>query len=275
MLDIMKKISISFIAVFILTLAFSMTGFALSDLENYDYSKFNSQQRVYSFGDFLSSETMTKFNKMSKEIEQKTGVVVPFIITNDFDGDVEEFSDRIYLESQLGLSYNENIIMLVVDMNGRRVDLYTHGKGQLSSSDEWVDDILNNTIVPDLKSEDYEKLISNFYGKTYDNLRFYVKDKEYIIGRSIFFGLIAGAIITLLLVGFNLLKHFNIKKAVHANEYTDSESFILQTSDDVLIGTNTTAKPIPKNTGSGSGGGGGSSHSHSSGFSHGGGSRSF
>lgn len=139
----------------------SLPVFATS-YQDYDYSIFTSQAKAYSIGDYISKDTIEKFNKYSEDIESRFGINMVFIITNDLDGSVEEFSDYIFLNAPLGKEYNDNIIMLVVDMTGRRVDLYTHGTGMKAITDDNTNYILDEIAVPALKSEDYNGLVDEF-----------------------------------------------------------------------------------------------------------------
>lgn len=274
----MKKFIVFIFAILISVSQLTFHSFAVG-LSDYDYSIFTPEQKVYSIGNYISDAQLKKYNTLLLKLEEQTHVNVSFIITNDFEGDAEEFSDSIFGYSPLGESYNSNIILLVVDMKGRVVDLYTHGEGQKMVSDSDVDHILDDIALPLLKSENYDKLLSKYYSKCNALLLYDGRDVSQIALYAALVALIAGAVITLIAVLFHVSRHKNIISSYNASNYNYRKPIRLSCKTDNLVNTVTHRTMIPKDTNSGGNGGGGgsggSSHSHSSGRSHGGGSRSF
>lgn len=278
----MKKIlSIAVLLLIVIGMSVIAAG---ATLDNYDYTQFIPDKRVYSTGEYLTSNDIDTFNVKAKELEETYGVTVAFVIMNDFEGSVEEFSDYLYLRSPLGKSYNESMILMSVNMSGRKVDLFTDGQGQSAISDNAVNRILYDIAVPSLKAEDYLGLLGDYFTATEEYLEYYQKKGDafsestapgsnpFPIGIILAFFGIGGLIVAVVFMAVKYSAHRPVAVAKNANDYFDQGSFVLNDSQDVFLRTVTTKTAIPKDTSSGNGG---SSHSHSSGNSHGGGSAGF
>lgn len=303
----------SLLITLLLMILIGVPAFATSYVD-YDYDIFKPEMKAYSIGDYLSTETIETFNEMSNRIEQEYGFNVVFVITNDLEGSVEEFSDYLFLKAPIGKEYNENFVLLSVDMVGRRVDLYTYGNGMKAIVDSKVNYILDEIVVPALKSENYEGLAFNYINEV-ENAIISWEDSKRVNSNSttvnnsvstntvsttstykpinnssskstkskvdamhfILVGISVGAVFTISLLIYKGLKHRPVKAAACADHYTTDGSFRMRQKEDVFLRSHTSRTKIPKKDENKSSGGGGSSssHSHSSGNSHGGGSRGF
>ncbi|MDD3138487.1 MAG: TPM domain-containing protein [Lachnospiraceae bacterium] len=288
----MLKRIYSLLLIIIILGSINLSVFATS-YQEYNYSVFTPQSKAYNIGNYISEDTLEKFNQNSKAIESSSGINMVFIITNELNGSVEEFSDYVFLKSPLGKEYNDNIIMLVVDMTGRRVDLYTHGTGMQVITDTKTNYILDEVAVPALKSKDYDGLVDEFAkiskqfiqewldvnNTTKDNSEAVntdvvaVEKKETVdssLSQSshlILTGILIGGVFTLILTTMRILRHRPVKSAYSANEYASEGSFQLTKKSDFFKRTHTTKVALPKdrnnNTGNGMNINRTTSHSHS------------
>lgn len=287
-----------------LLLMFSPLYCFAAGVADYDYSRFSPSARIYSFGDYLTEEEQATLEEAAVQLESTAGITVAFIITDDLDGAVEEFSDAVFLKSSLGEAYNENFLLLSVDMTGRTVDLYTHGKAQQEISDSMVDYVLDEIAVPNLRNQDYYNLVNNYlnwtdemlgagrgdagtvspdsqsvpnqYGVSSAGASGEADSGELVTG--ILIAWFFAAVVTVIFLAYQYAQHRSVSRASGARQYMKPGSFVLTTDKDYFLRTVTTKTEIPKNNQSSSSSSrsrGGSSHSHSSGHSHGGGSRKF
>lgn len=276
----MKKRIFSSMLVLLLVLLTPLHCLA-AGVEAYDYSKFQPTERIYNIGNYpITPEERSSFQQAAMDIEGKYDVTVAFILLDDLNGDVKEFSDRVFLQSPLGAVYNENFALLAIDMTGREVDLYTHGTAQEAISDTDVDYILDEIALVHLQDQSYGQLALAYVGEVEqllgDLTYGWVKGLLYIL----LFAMAIAAIITLIFIAVQSAKHRPVKTATSASEYMKQGSLVLTNNEDAFLRTITRKTAIPKSSnGTGSSGssssGGGTSHSHSSGHSHGGGSRKF
>lgn len=246
----------------------------------------DASEKIYDFAEELSEEEEKElYDKIMEFIDQYNTELVIITVNRAYslDTENEDYAADFYDYNDFGLDYEkyDGIVLLHnCYPKDNYYDIYTFGNAQLYFGQKRYDTALDE-IYSDLKSAryftGYDKFIDRmeyFYQKGRDKeLRHYaVDDKGFLYKKYTIpwiFGIIASAIITLIVISIMVKKNKMIRKAYYATDYLDKDSIKYRQNVDNFVTTHTTKTYIPPSSGGSSGGGGGhSSHSGSSGGGH-------
>jgi len=253
--------------------------------------------KVYDGADLFSDNEEKELQEAAREIVDRTKLDIVIVTILDAEGKTSEaYADDFYDYNGFGIDKDYSGILLLIDMDNRKVWISTTGKCERIFTDRRIDDMLDG-IVPFLSTEAYADGAQYFldradyyieqgipsdqynYDRDTGEISRYSDTPEYKMERAL------RRLPLYVLIGFGIggvvvgIMAFNNKgvKTTDAGTYLDSSSFRLMDNRDVYIRTAVTKRLIETDSG-GSGGGGGSrstTHTGSSGRSHGGGGRSF
>ncbi len=245
-----------------------------------------TQERVFDYGEVLSSDEEERLGKLIGEKETETGCDIVLVTLNesleeyarqyeDSQGYLQPwqyvmvYADNFYDEHGFGYNKPHGDGVILVDNWYREADgsvyswLSTCGKAMDQLSGSEIDALLNRALA-DVESEPYsayaryvELFAQEMKGKGRISIPFWAPLLAAAVGTGIFIA-----------VNLNLNKG---RKTVNLNTYVEGGRPDLRRRDDIFLHKTVTQRRIPQNNG-GSGGGGG--HRSSGGVSHGGGGHS-
>lgn len=252
--------------------------------------KVDEKEKVYDFADlFTEAEEEILYSKAMDFIKDYDMDMVIVTIDNNNKASARDYADDFYDYNYFGVNSTHDGILLLIDMDNRKVWISTTGNAILVFDDRRINDILDyvqedlidakyNLAANDFikHSSKYAKLgisSSNIDMKIDENGN-YVKNRDITFSRvlnSIKKMIIFPTIITIIVIIIGVFSHRNVKKAVFAKAYLKKGSLNMNVVQDRFVTTTTTKTRIETSSSSG----GSSTHSGSSGTSHGGGGRSF
>jgi len=195
---------------------------------------------------------------------KKTGVDIGVVTTSNTEGKTaEEYADDYYDYN----GYEKNGVLLLIDMDNRRVHISTSGSMIRILNDQRIEKMLDGAFKY-MPNQDYTQAVFSLI----KNVERYAKKPGFSMIKSVVAFVIAliGGGITYSVVA----SRYNLKSGTYQYPYREHGKLQLTNRTDLLINTYTTSRRIPRNNGGG-GGSGSSTHTSSSGSSHGGGGRSF
>lgn len=230
----------------------------------------------------------------AKSEELSFDIVV--LTVDSLDGKTAEaYADDYYDYTGYGVGENHDGCLLLVSMTEREWHLSTTGFGITALTDAGID-YIGNKILSDLSNGDYynafdnySNLVYDFVTKAYnglpydyDNLNQYdssydanasdgKKDTKDSFGTAVICGVVAGLVITLIIISILRGKMKTVYHKTQANEYLVQDSLVLTGSHDIFLTKHVTRTAKESSSGKG----GSSTHSGSSGTSHGGGGGHF
>lgn len=281
----------------VLFLACSVTAFAVE--QGVDIS-----QKVYDYAGLFTAEQvqLLKDRCLSLSDSTKNDVVILTIDNND-RADTLTYAEDFYDYNGFGIGETHNGILLIIDMDNRKLQTLTTGKGDDSSAYVVIDperlSHMEDNIFNYVAASDYyggatvfledtalyfqQGSDTNFwyqYNNDSDFRNNYDLDQSALTYPQRFlqklgFGAIGGILLTAIVVTVLCKKNRELVLAKNAASYAVFNSLQLTHSEDRFVSTKTTVTPIAQDT-TRTGGGGGGFHTGSSGTSHGtGGGRSF
>ena len=255
-------------------------------------------QKVFDYADVLTSGEEEEITNAFKARNDAYGLDFVFVTTNDTQGKGEvQYSDDFYDEGGFGYDENHSGIMLLMDIDNRKVYINTVGSALAEINDVEIEVILDKIFeyMDDEKYKDaclafLDASIEAYTSSKYDDVNYsdYENSRPQSDWLSPVFGdsnpdsaasyfrkpyvslpIAAGiALIIVLIIAFARRP----KMTAGSSTYMAKNSFSVKHQSDVFLGRHTVTRHID----SGSGGShGGSSHMSSGGISHGGGGRSF
>lgn len=267
----MKKVFISFL-ILVLIPIISITCFA--------------KDRVVDDAGLLTDSEVSSISSFMDKLSEQYGMDFVIVTTNDTGNkSTEAYADDYFDYNGYGMGVNHDGVLLLIDMDNRKIWISTSGYGTYAFSDFGIDKTLD---------EVYDELQ---YGRYYEACRAFGEFGSYIVKSAkegtvydIYYsndeepefdwkaGGFIGAIIGLISAGISGSKMKNamnsVSKQSGALNYIPQESFVLNEQKDIFLYRNVTRTAKPRETSSSSRGGS-STHTSSSGRSHGGGGRSF
>ncbi len=231
-----------------------------------DYSSYSADTRVYSFGNYLTSDEIASYNSKLLDLEDAYNTTVAFIITDDYKGNVDSLSDSIFFDSNLNPKHSG--ILAVIDMNERIVDISTYGDS-IKLIDQNDIDYLLDEITVGLGENNYEMALNDFtlsVEKTLSGTSSSFFDLSELL-RNLAVAFVISIAITYFMLASQKAKHRIPSSIRNANNYVTDDSIKMITTRDQFIRTHTTKTPRSNNNNNSRGGGGGRSS--------GGGSRRF
>lgn len=256
--------------------------------------KVDEKEKIYDFADLFSDTEEENLYRSSKKFIQDNNMdIVIVTIDENNKSSAMEYADDFYDYNYFGIGNTHDGIIILIDMDNRKVWISTTGKAILMYNDDRLDNILD--LVQDkLIDKKYYLAAQNFinYSDKYakngipnGNLDMKIDENgNYVkkgnlefnsINDVIYFVIgitLIPTIITIIIILIGVSSHRNVKKASFAKPYLKQGSLNIGLRKDGFVRTYTTSTRISSSS---SYGGGSSTHSGSSGTSHGGGGRSF
>ncbi len=233
----------------------------------------NENEKIYDFANLLTDAQETSlYNDIVDFIESHNMDMVVVTIDENNKYSAMDYADDFYDYNNFGIGSTHDGLLLLIDMDNRKVWISTTGEAILMYNDARIDTILDY-VQPKLTSRNYSGAVSNFisYADNYANAgipsgnknSYIDSDGEYVYRNyKDFFGILSenlpiiilGAIIcTVIFIAIGSSKHKNVKNANRANLYVDKDSINLTGKNDTFVKSNTTKKRIEHESSSGSG----------------------
>ena len=216
----------------------------------------------------LSQDEINELKVNIENFRENYNMDVVIVTSNDLQGKTpRDYADDYYDYNGYGLGDNKSGLLLLIDMDDRKIWISTSGDAIEYFTDNRIDSIVND-ISKYLSNEEYfDACIDNGVPEgqyTYSEEEHTLKVLLIALGVS---AVVAG--LTCIIV----VNSYKNSKSVSSINYVDNNSIVFTKRRDTFVNTFTTKTKIEKNN---SGGGNGSStHRSSSGNTHGGGGGSF
>lgn len=187
------------------------------------------------------------------------------------------YADDFYDDNGIGCGPNNDGLLLLIDMDNRKVWITTTGGAIDLFTDAHIDTLLDDEVMPHMEDSDYYGAADAFLTRAARYMK-YSGGEGPFLGHPVLYtaialggSLLVGGIVAACLAG----SHNKLPNSAQlARAYTGTNGVRLSRKEDRFVATHTARVAIPKSSSGGSGGGS-STHSGSSGVSHGGGGRSF
>lgn len=261
----LKKKFIPFISTLIFILSFSLIVKANVNV-------------VVDEANILSQDEIYKLTEDIQKLREKYNMDAVIVTSNDLEGKSPmDYADDYYDYNGYGLGDNKSGLLLLINMNDRKIWISTSGDAIEYFTDNRIDSIIS----------DISNYLSN--GEYFDACNIFLTDIQYYIDNGIpegqytyseeehtlkivliALGVAAAVAGVTCIVVVNSYKN---SKSVSSVNYVDNNSIVFTKRRDTFVNTFTTKTKIEKNNSSG--GSGSSTHRSSSGSTHGGGGGSF
>lgn len=249
----------------------------------------NAEEKIYDFADIYSSSDedylYTQVSNFIKETNLDLAIVT---ISYNNKHNTAMYADDFYDYNSFGLDENRSGLLLLVDMDSRRLYLSTTGDAINIYTDDRVNNIMSN-IFTYFSNKDYYTATEIFinYAKSYTEVSsgedsHYVFSEDGKITKSRKGILVAGIfaiIITVISILVMASKNRLAKVASSSIGFLRKDTLNVKVVADNFLGSSVTKTRIDNDSSSGGhhhgSGGGSSTHIGSSGISHGGGGHRF
>ena len=226
----------------------------------------------------LSQDERDKLIEDIEKFRENYNIDAVIVTANDLQGkNTMDYADDYYDYNGYGLGDNKSGILLLIDMNDRKIWIYTSGDAIEYFTDNRIDSIISD-ISKYLSNEEY-----------FDACNIFLTDIQYYIDSGIPEGqytyseeentlkivLIALGVAAVVagVTCIVVVNSYKNSKSVSSVNYVDNNSIVFTKRRDTFVNTFTTRTKIERNNSSG--GSGSSTHRSSSGNTHGGGGGSF
>ncbi|WP_133015534.1 TPM domain-containing protein [Clostridium cuniculi] len=226
----------------------------------------------------LSQDERDKLREDIEKFRESYNIDAVIVTTNDLQGkNTMDYADDYYDYNGYGLGDNKSGILLLIDMNDRKIWISTSGDAIEYFTDNRIDSIISD-ISKYLRNEEY-----------FDACNIFLTDIQYYIDSGIPEGqytyseeentlkivLIALGVAAVVagVTCIVVVNSYKNSKSVSSVNYVDNSSIVFTKRRDTFVNTFTTKTKIERNNSSG--GSGSSTHRSSSGNTHGGGGGSF
>ena len=226
----------------------------------------------------LSQDERDKLIEDIEKFRENYNIDAVIVTANDLQGkNTMDYADDYYDYNGYGLGDNKSGILLLIDMNDRKIWIYTSGDAIEYFTDNRIDSIISD-ISKYLSNEEY-----------FDACNIFLTDIQYYIDNGIPEGqytyseeentlkivLIALGVAAVVagVTCIVVVNSYKNSKSVSSVNYVDNNSIVFTKRRDTFVNTFTTRTKIERNNSSG--GSGSSTHRSSSGNTHGGGGGSF
>ena len=241
--------------------------------------------KVYDYAGLLTEdEENNLYNEILNYIEISNYDLAVVTIDNNPKRSEVEFADDFYDYNGFGKGETRDGLLLLIDMDNRRVYISTNGYAIQMYTDSRIDSIIDSGYY-NLKNEEYYNCLSNMIKSLHSYFNEGVPEinKNMVIneyGRPVMIkymnykliGFISGIITLIVAIVFYNISRLKIKVSSTVSYLKDKK---ITNSRDTLVNTIVTHTYRSTDSGSGSSSGGSSYHSSSSGSFHGGGGRGF
>ena len=226
----------------------------------------------------LSQDEAQKLREDIENFREKYSMDAVIVTSKDLEGkSTMDYADDYYDYNGYGLGDNKSGILLLIDMNDRKIWISTSGDAIEYFTDNRIESIISD-ISKYLSDAEYFDACNIFL----NNIQYYIdsgipegqytySEEEHTL-KIVLIALGVGAIVAgvTCIVVVNSYKN---SKSVSSINYIDNNSIVFTKRRDIFINTFTTKTKIERNNSSG--GNGSSTHRSSSGNTHGGGGGSF
>lgn len=259
------KIVLSFISIVILTGFFTKIVFA--DL-----------RPVVDNANLLTNQ---EINYLTEEIESfklKYNMDAVIVTINNLEGESpQNYADNYYDYNGYGLGNEESGLILLIDMDTRKIYISTKGEAIRYFTDDRLDKIISD-ISEYFSNQEYFKGFSVFLDDINVYMNSGIPENQYEYSeaeknRNVIITALLVAFITATITCVLVVKSYKSPKSISSLNYVDTNSIVFTKRKDIFINTFTTKRKIQKNNGNS--GGRSSTHTSSSGDTHGGRGGSF
>ncbi|MDU4884224.1 MAG: TPM domain-containing protein [Clostridium celatum] len=226
----------------------------------------------------LSQDEAQKLREDIENFREKYNMDAVIVTSKDLEGkSTMDYADDYYDYNGYGLGDNKSGILLLIDMNDRKIWISTSGDAIEYFTDNRIESIISD-ISKYLSDAEYFDACNIFL----NNIQYYIdsgipegqytySEEEHTL-KIVLIALGVAAIVAgvTCIVVVNSYKN---SKSVSSINYIDNNSIVFTKRRDIFINTFTTKTKIERNNSSG--GNGSSTHRSSSGNTHGGGGGSF
>ena len=274
----MKKRILSFMTILILCLGLAVPAFA-EETEGFA----NEYPRVIDNAELLSADERELLTSKLDEISTRQKVDVTVATTDTLDGlTVSDYAERFYESHNYGYGPDKDGTILLISMEDHDWYMATYGYAITAFTDAGIQ-YIGEEMTGDLSDGDFAAAFDIFADEC-DNFITQAKTGEpYDIDNEpqkpmswiwIPISLVAGIVLSLIVVGTMKSKLKTVRFQAAANNYVKAGSMNLTESRDIFL-YNTMTKTKKEKNDSSSGGGGSSTHTTSSGSTAGGGGGKF
>ena len=240
---------------------------------------------VYDLAGILSTDDVLALNDAAREVSQNHGCGVYIAVFDDMGeygfSNIEDFSEEVYKQWDLGMGADRTGIVLVMSMSERDYDLCAHGDAAHTAFTDYGKDSLADDFIDNFRGNDWAGGFADYINTCDYMLRRaesgdpvdvpgYTPYREPTLGEKLGhsapIGVIIGVIIAFIYCGSLKKKMKSAKIAREASRYIVPQGVWMQDQQDMFTHTTVTRQRIERDSGSRSGGGGTSVNS--GGFSH-------
>ena len=234
----------------------------------------NAEEKVYDFADlFTDSEEQSIKSKIDSYINVHDMDLAVVTISKNNKSNAMNYADDFYDYNDFGIGSTRDGVLFLIDMDTREIWMSTTGNAIKMYNDYRIEKALD-AVYEYMSDEEYYEgttkyinIINDYAAK---GLPSKSEENDMTAGKALMFSLIAGLVLTAIIMGILIAKNKLVRKATTAAEYLNKDSVDIQNLGEILISSNTTKTKIESDSGGGS-----SSHMGSSGISHGGGGHGF
>lgn len=220
----MKKKVISIVLLLVLCLAMATPVFATSITADMRY--------LSDSADLLSPEEEHDLYIQLEQLSLEYNVHI-FIATVDYfgNGDISDYIEFYYDQSELGYGANKDGILLLVSMEPREVAILSNGAAHDAIGDSEIDEILD-AITDDLSDGNYADAFHTFI----DECDHYLDDHfNFNIGKNLLIALVIGLVIGLI-TAFSLKAQLkSVRPQNQADAYVKPGSMQLTHRSDLFL----------------------------------------
>ena len=274
----MKKRILSFMTILILCLGLAVPAFA-EETEGFA----NEYPRVIDNAELLSADERELLTSKLDEISTRQNVDVTVATTDTLDGlTVSDYAERFYESHNYGYGPDKDGTILLISMEDHDWYMATYGYAITAFTDAGIQ-YIGEEMTGDLSDGDFAAAFDIFADECDDFITQAKTGEPYDIDNEpqkpmswfwIPISLVAGIVLSLIVVGTMKSKLKTVRFQAAANNYVKAGSMNLTESRDIFL-YNTMTKTKKEKNDSSSGGGGSSTHTTSSGSTAGGGGGKF
>lgn len=274
----MKKRILSFMTILILCLGLAVPAFA-EETEGFA----NEYPRVIDNAELLSADERELLTSKLDEISTRQKVDVTVATTDTLDGlTVSDYAERFYESHNYGYGPDKDGTILLISMEDHDWYMATYGYAITAFTDVGIQ-YIGEEMTGDLSDGDFAAAFDTFADECDDFITQAKTGEPYDIDNEpqkpmswiwIPISLVAGIVLSLIVVGTMKSKLKTVRFQAAANNYVKAGSMNLTESRDIFL-YNTMTKTKKEKNDSSSGGGGSSTHTTSSGSTAGGGGGKF
>ena len=274
----MKKRILSFMTILILCLGLAVPAFA-EETEGFA----NEYPRVIDNAELLSADERELLTSKLDEISTRQKVDVTVATTDTLDGlTVSDYAERFYESHNYGYGPDKDGTILLISMEDHDWYMATYGYAITAFTDAGIQ-YIGEEMTGDLSDGDFAAAFDTFADECDDFITQAKTGEPYDIDNEpqkpmswiwIPISLVAGIVLSLIVVGTMKSKLKTVRFQAAANNYVKAGSMNLTESRDIFL-YNTMTKTKKEKNDSSSGGGGSSTQTTSSGSTAGGGGGKF